>query len=83
MSNWRSFVRVLRVIFLSVTLALPFILVFFGRCPTLMDGLHHMPRFGGVLMHTSPAMLSGACFLSVLAGFSISPHSDVLPNKNQ
>ena len=63
-SNQRSFRPVVHLTFLNVTVAAPFRQVIPLRCPTLMDGLHHMPQFGGVPTHTSRAMLSGVYLLS-------------------
>jgi hypothetical protein len=79
----RSFGPVLHLTFLNVTGAMSFPQVFPVHYPALMDGLHHMPRFGGVPTHIARAKLNGVCFLPVLIDFSIVPRSLILPNKNQ
>ncbi len=82
-SNQRSFGPVLHLTFLNVTEAVSFPQVFPAHCPALMDGLHHIPRFGGVPTHIARAKLNGVCFLPVLIDFSIVQPSLILQNKNQ
>ena len=82
-SDRRSFVSVLQITILNVAAAVPFIQIFFVHCPALIDGLHHVPRFGGVPTCTSGGMFCGVCFLSVMSDFSIVSPSDVSLNKNQ